>query len=113
MKIPIDFEKKVKEPPPINGKSYPYQISAKHLMDNFRYAALQVDDDEIGDIFLSESISSSGVRTVSLGSSATLNDMLIYDGTDWVVFEAPTSSTGTFIHAYKNGHVWLETEDCV
>lgn len=112
MKFPIDFEQKVKEPPQIDGRLYPYQISAKHLMDNFRYAALQVDNDEIGDIFLSESISSSGQRKVSIGSNASLNDMLIYDGTNWIVFEAPSGS-GTFIHAYQNGHVWIETEDCV
>jgi hypothetical protein len=113
MKFPIDFEQKVKEPARIDGRQYPYQISAKHLMDNFRFAALQVDDDPSGDIFLSESKSASGQRKVSIGSNASLNDMLIYDGTDWVVFEPPSSSSGTFIHAYKNGHVWIETEDCV
>jgi hypothetical protein len=61
MKLPIDFEQKVKMPAQINGRSYPYQISAKDLMDNFRYAALQVD------VYsgLTETISPSGARTIS------------------------------------------------
>ena len=61
MKIPIDFEQKVKMPAQINGRSYPYQISAKDLMDNFRYAAVQVDAFS----GLTETISISGERTIS------------------------------------------------
>lgn len=36
-KLPVDFEKKVKQPPPVDGKGYPYQLSAKDLMANFNY----------------------------------------------------------------------------
>jgi hypothetical protein len=73
MKFPIDFEQKVKEPPQIDGRLYPYQISAKHLMDNFRFAALQVDS-ESG---LTETKSSSGVRTIS---STTVNVLVVENG---------------------------------
>ena len=70
MKIPVDFEQKVKMPAQINGRSYPYQISAKDLMDNFRYAALQVDQTPVGGLFLTEDISISGERTVKLDGEA-------------------------------------------
>jgi hypothetical protein len=73
MKFPIDFEQKVKEPPRIDGRLYPYQISAKHLMDNFRFAALQVDS-ESG---LTETKSSSGTRTIS---STTVNVLVVENG---------------------------------
>lgn len=73
MKFPIDFEKKVKEPPQIDGRSYPYQISAKHLMDNFKFAALQVDS-ESG---LTETKSSSGTRTIG---STTVNVLVVENG---------------------------------
>jgi hypothetical protein len=43
-KFPVDFEKKAKEPPPADGRGYPYRISAKDLMTNFKFAALQVDE---------------------------------------------------------------------
>jgi hypothetical protein len=46
MNLPVDFEQKVKLPPAVNGRSYPYQISARDLMQDFRYAALQVDETE-------------------------------------------------------------------
>ena len=73
MKFPIDFEQKVKEPPQIDGRQYPYQISAKHLMDNFKFAALQVDS-ESG---LTETTSSSGTRTIG---STTVNVLVVENG---------------------------------
>jgi hypothetical protein len=42
----------------------------------------------------------------------TEDDMLIFDGTNWVVFPKPPSADSTYIHAYQGGHVWLETEEC-
>jgi hypothetical protein len=70
MNLPIDFEQKVKLPPAINGRSYPYQISARHLMQNFRYAALQVDQSEVGGLQLVETSAPDGTRTVSLAGQA-------------------------------------------
>lgn len=72
MNLPVDFEQKVKLPPQVNGRSYPYQISAKDLMQNFRYAALQVapiTSREIGlrgGLYLAEFIAGDGTRTVKL-----------------------------------------------
>lgn len=50
--LPVDFEKKVKLPPPPNGAGYPYRISAKDLMLNFNALADQglPDGNIIGDI---------------------------------------------------------------
>lgn len=45
LKLPIDFEQKVKAAPSANGTGYPYRISAHDLMANFTYAALNVEDD--------------------------------------------------------------------
>jgi hypothetical protein len=73
MKFPIDFEQKVKEPPQIDGRQYPYQISAKHLMDNFKFAALQVEP-ESG---FTETISPSGTRTIS---GTTVNVLVVENG---------------------------------
>ena len=36
-KLPHDFEQKVRMAPAVGGKGYPYQLSAKDLMDNFRH----------------------------------------------------------------------------
>ncbi len=66
MKLPVDFEQKVKLPPLVNGRSYPYQISAKDLMDDFKYAALQVDDVVVDGLQLVETIAGDGTRTVKL-----------------------------------------------
>jgi hypothetical protein len=70
-KFPVDFEQKVRLPPLVNGRSYPYQISAKDLMDDFRYSALQVDENEVNGLSLQETISGDGIRTVKLASQST------------------------------------------
>jgi hypothetical protein len=75
MKLPIDFEEKVKLPPPANGAGYPYQLSAKDLMDNFKYAALQVDTDS----GLAEIKNSDGTRTVSLEGSGASGSRTLRD----------------------------------
>lgn len=72
MNLPVDFEQKVKLPPAVNGRSYPYQISARDLMADFRYAALQVDQDtEVSGISLVETVEVDGTRTVKLGGQST------------------------------------------
>lgn len=73
MNLPVDFEQKVKLPPQVNGRSYPYQISAKDLMQDFRYAALQVDGSEVNGLHLVENIAADGSRTISLGGQFTVN----------------------------------------
>jgi len=41
--LPVDFEEKVKRPPGVTNADYPYAIKARDLMENFVYAALDVD----------------------------------------------------------------------
>tara|TARA_R110002153_G_scaffold83884_1_gene210456 strand:- start:233 stop:514 length:282 start_codon:yes stop_codon:yes gene_type:complete len=60
-KLPHDFEQKVRMAPAVGGKGYPYQLSAKHLMDNFRH----VNKDQAG---------------MPDGSEG---DILRYDGYEW------------------------------
>jgi hypothetical protein len=77
-KFPVDFEQKVRLPPLVNGRSYPYQISAKDLMDDFRYSALQVDENEVNGLSLQETINADGTRSVKLygettGGGSTIN----------------------------------------
>lgn len=72
MNLPVDFEQKVKLPPAVNGRSYPYQISARDLMQDFRYAALQVDGSEVNGLKLIENIAADGSRTVVLGGQFTV-----------------------------------------
>ena len=43
MILPVDFEERVKRPKGNNGGDYPYAIKARDLMQNFVYAALDVD----------------------------------------------------------------------
>jgi hypothetical protein len=71
MNLPVDFEQKVKLPPAVNGRSYPYQISARDLMKDFRYAALQVDETEVSGLSLQETLNADGTRSVKLYGEAT------------------------------------------
>ena len=70
MNFPADLEQKVKLPPGVGGRSYPYQLSAKELMDNYKYAALQVDETKVAGLHLEEK-TANGTRTVSLSGSAS------------------------------------------
>lgn len=87
MNLPVDFEQKVKLPAQVNGRSYPYQISARDLMQNYRYAALQVNGDDVSGLKLVETIALDGTRTVKLdgkivaGSSINHPFQVTYDAT--------------------------------
>jgi hypothetical protein len=86
MKLPVDFEQKVKLPPTINGRSYPYQISARDLMQDFRYSALQVDGAEVNGLKLTETSAIDGTRTVKLdGSLTTIHPWAVTDLGDGTV----------------------------
>lgn len=39
IRLPVDFEERVRRPPVAGGAGYPYRISAKDLMDNFKALA--------------------------------------------------------------------------
>ena len=54
MDLPVDFEEKAKIVPAPGGSGYPYRISANDLMRNYKYAALQVDTEEVRGLKLEE-----------------------------------------------------------
>ena len=85
-KLPHDFEQKVRMAPAVGGKGYPYQLSAKHLMDNFRH------------------VNKAGLPDGSVG------DILMHNGTKWIGMRMEqvslnyckdgTPTTGTFLRIY-------------
>ena len=94
MNLPVDFEEKVRLPPREDGKGYPYKLSAKDLMQNFRYAALQVGEG------LTEEISPNGIRTVTLDGGGgdelpdgNQGDMLYWETNKWVLLPSPPLQT--------------------
>ena len=88
LKLPIDFDEKVKTAPSANGTGYPYRISASDLMANFTYAALIVEDD--------------WVESESSGS---------YQGRKLKLPELPGG--GTHVLGCVDGEIqWIETESC-
>ncbi len=87
-KLPVDFEQRVKAAPPAGGKGYPYQISARDLMANFKFLMNQMPE---------------GINK---------NDTLIFDGKKWIILAAPPS-TGTYVPGCVNGKMqWLSTSEC-
>jgi hypothetical protein len=65
MIFPTDFRQKVAMPPAINGNGYPYKLSAEDLMQNFIFAALDVDSEQTGPILL-QIKTDNGVRKISI-----------------------------------------------
>lgn len=87
-KLPVDFEEKVRLPAAVGGAGYPYRISARDLMLNFRFLMNQMPE---------------GINK---------NDTLIFDGKKWIILAAP-SSTGTHVLGCVAGVVqWLATSEC-
>jgi hypothetical protein len=87
VKIPIDFEEKVKLGADPNG--YPYRISARDLMADFSYAALDVEDDWVEKI----SVGSHGGRKIKL--------------------PALPKGGGVYLLGCVNGKIdWIEAETC-
>jgi hypothetical protein len=93
-KLPIDFEQKVKMPPPVGGRGYPYQLSAKDLMDNFNHLLKLIE---------SLDLSGTGLPEGALGV------MLYHDGDDWVLLAnpgAPTAGTRNVLLHNGTAPVW-------
>ena len=87
-KLPVDFEQRVKAAPPAGGKGYPYQISARDLMANFKFLMNQMPE------------------------GFAKNKMIIFNGKKWIVLAAP-SSTGTHVLGAVDGVLsWIATEEC-
>jgi len=89
MILPVDFEERVKRPKSNNGGDYPYAIKARDLMQNFVYAAIDVDETLIED-----TTGQGGHRQRRLK-----------------IPSAP--STGTFVLGCVGGTIqWIATEEC-
>jgi len=87
-KFPVDFEQKAKSPPPVGGRGYPYQLSAKDLMQNFR--------------FLSELVP----------EGVTDNDLIYFSANKWQILPAP-SGNGVFVLGAVDGKLtWMDTAEC-
>lgn len=92
MKFPIDFEQKAKLPPQPNGAGYPYRLSAKDLMENFKYAALEIPVGQEGPL-----------RLVITEENGTRRMQLL--------ILAP--SNGTHVLGVVDGEMeWIATEEC-
>lgn len=86
--LPVDFEEKVRLPAAVGGAGYPYRISARDLMLNFRFLMNQMPK---------------GINK---------NEMIVFNGEKWIVLAAP-SSTGTHVLGCVAGAVkWLATSSC-
>lgn len=81
-KLPVDFEKKAKQSPRPNGSGYPYQLSAKDLMDNFKYLLTILPEGEEGDMLRWEGDAWVLLTAPSGGQS----NLLFHDGTtpEWI-----------------------------
>lgn len=86
-KLPIDFEKKVKQAPSANGTGYPYQLSAGDLMENFKYLLDLIPEGGQG-------------------------DMLFWDGDKWVLLPSPSGGVMHVLSHDGSRPVWVETQDC-
>lgn len=87
-KLPVDFQEKVKAARPVDGKGYPYQISAKDLMQDFNYLLGLIPE------------------------GTTDNDILYWKTGKWQILPASETS-GTFVLATVDGSLqWLATEEC-
>ena len=87
-KLPVDFEEKVRLPAAVGGAGYPYRISARDLMLNFKFLMNQMP----------------------VGYND--NEMIILSGGKWIVLPAPSSS-GTHVLGCVGGKMqWLATSEC-
>lgn len=122
-KIPVDFSEKAKIPPAVGGAGYPYRISAKDLMQDFVYAALEVNTEaHSSGLALAESKTTGqgghAGRKISLtGTLDTLptgveGNILYHNGTEWVALSNPSGS-GTSVLGHNGTTVlWLDTSEC-
>jgi hypothetical protein len=86
-KLPVDFEKKVKQARSPNGTGYPYQISAKDLMEDFKYL-------------------------LELMPEGNQGDMLYWSGDAWTLLKAPSGGIMHVLSHDGSKPVWVETQEC-
>ena len=110
MKLPVDFEAKVRQPAQASGGGYPVQLSAGDLMKNFTYAA---SDFDAGSFTVTEGAST---RTVALRvpvEAGTANGQIaVWNGTSWVPSSTPPTSGTHVLGAVGGVLTWIATEEC-
>jgi hypothetical protein len=124
--LPVDFSEKAKIPPAVGGVGYPYRISAKDLMQDLVFAALDVDTTaHSSGLSLSESkttgqgghagrkISLTGTITIeSLLPAGVQGNILYHNGTAWIALANPSGSTTSVLAHDGTSAFWLETTEC-
>jgi hypothetical protein len=112
--LPVDFEERVKRPKGKSGEDYPYAIKAADLMQDFVYAALDVDATLIKD-----SVGQGGHKQRQLKIPALPSDdqpaQLTTQGGNlsWASGIPTPPSSGTHVLGAVNGELtWIETEAC-
>ena len=86
-KLPVDFEERLKAAPSVNGRGYPYQLSAGDLMSDLNFL----------------------LKRIPSGNS--MGDILYWAGSSWQVL--PAASGGLSVLTCESGQLsWTETEEC-
>jgi hypothetical protein len=124
-RLPVDFSEKAKIPPAVGGAGYPYRISAKDLMQDLVYAAIDVDTTaHSSGLALSESkttgqgghagrkISLTGTITIESLPDGVQGNILYHNGTAWIALANPSGSTTSVLAHDGTSAFWLETTEC-
>jgi hypothetical protein len=112
--LPVDFEKKVKLPKGETGGDYPYAIKAADLMQDFVYAALDVDETLIKDSVGQGGHKQRQLKIPALPSDDQPAQLTTQSGSlSWAASIPAAPSSGFFVLASIGGTVqWIETEAC-
>jgi hypothetical protein len=120
--LPVDFEERVKRPKGKSGEDYPYAIKARDLMEDFVYAALDVDATLIQDAVGQGGHKQRRLKIPALPSDDQPAQLTTQGGSlSWQAPAVPTGgmeipeppSSGFFVLASIGGVVqWVETEAC-
>ena len=136
--LPVDFEEKVKLPPAGGGAGYPFQLSAKDLMKNFVYAAIEKEEGFANANGINFTVdtgqgghSQRRIWATSVTPGVNQGDMLYWEGDRYTFLPAPSAGavlyfdgetpiwldppSGSVMHVLAHdgtAPMWVETEDC-
>lgn len=122
-RLPIDFSEKAKIPPAIGGAGYPYRISAKDLMQDLVYAALDADTEPHSSglsLAVSKTTGQGGHAGRKISLTGTLDtlptgfqgNILYHNGTEWIALSNPSGSTTSVLGHDGTSAFWLDTSEC-
>jgi hypothetical protein len=119
MTPPVQFSEKIKAARPANGAGYPVQISAWDIDEDFYFATPELPtttpDGRVN--LLSEDTTTTDGHVqrrfyAKLPAGTATNQLLRWDGTEWVPFTEPPTS-GTYVLGSIDGALtWIDTEEC-